>query len=135
MFRKPSTPPPEYDDSWRGIGFHVRQDGAFWMDSDIHDNDVIMYHKASYPGGMGGGCGGGGGSRDSWRGIGFHVRQDGAFWMDSDIHDNDVIMYHKASYLVVGDGGPALGGTDMVRTKGLIHCFLSTWFDEALFYQ
>lgn len=48
MFRRPSRPEPEYKESWRGIGFHVRQDGAFWMDSDIHDNDVIMYHKGPW---------------------------------------------------------------------------------------
>ena len=48
MFRKPSEPAPDNDDSWRGIGFHVRKDGAFWMDSDLHDNDVILFHKGSW---------------------------------------------------------------------------------------
>ena len=48
MFRRPSEPTPENDESWRGIGFHVRKDGAFWMDSDINDNDVILFHKGPW---------------------------------------------------------------------------------------
>ncbi len=48
MFKRPTEPPSWYEDSWRGIGFHVRKDGAFWVDSDVHDNDVIIYHQGAW---------------------------------------------------------------------------------------
>ena len=48
MLAKPKHPAPQYDDAWRGIAFQVKRDGSFWVDSDVHDNDVVLYHKGPW---------------------------------------------------------------------------------------
>ena len=43
MFRRP-TQAWTNPQTWYGIGLHVRNDGAFWQESDRFDNDGIVYH-------------------------------------------------------------------------------------------
>lgn len=44
MFSRPHTDRPSDSPSWYGVGVHVRNDGAFWQESDRFDNDCIVYH-------------------------------------------------------------------------------------------
>ena len=44
MFERPELSAMSHSHNWFGIGLQVRNDGAFWQESDQNDNDVIVFH-------------------------------------------------------------------------------------------